>query len=325
MIWRRRGGLGALGATGAALLAAFVLAPPAEGQGMGQFAVDEEAAQRALERALIQSGSLLLPPRAIEVAPFIGYTRSESQFAGSLVPIEVGDDFEFAISNVRRRRNEVTTGVVVRTGLPWNAQIDLRLPFVYADHGDNVQIGGLTFGSVGGRSVSGIGDVSLTYTQALRREGGGWPGLLASVTWDSDTGRSRGSVATGSGFNEVGFALTATQRQDPLVFTGRLSYQRAFEKDGLRPGDEFGVSAGAFLAVSPETSLQFGLSVTRIGELQANGRAIDGSDRLSASLTLGASTILRRNALLDATLSIGLTDDAPDFAIAVSLPLRFNF
>jgi hypothetical protein len=41
--------------------------------------------------------------------------------------------------------------------------------------------------------------------------------------------------------------------------------------------------------------------------------------------TLAGSTILRRNTLLDATVSVGLTDSTSDFTIAVALPIRFSF
>ena len=55
--------------------------PPAGGNasagrsGPGTFEVDEEAAQRALERTLTQSGALLLPPPTIQVTHSFSYRR----------------------------------------------------------------------------------------------------------------------------------------------------------------------------------------------------------------------------------------------------------
>ncbi|EAR21780.1 hypothetical protein [Nitrococcus mobilis] len=43
----------------------------------GQFQVDEEAAERALERTLVVQGALLLPFGLAEIQPSFSYTRSE--------------------------------------------------------------------------------------------------------------------------------------------------------------------------------------------------------------------------------------------------------
>jgi hypothetical protein len=48
------------------------------------------------------------------------------------------------------------------------------------------------------------------------------------------------------------------------------------------------------------------------------------SDQLAAPLNLSVGTILRQNMLLDVGVSVGLTEDAPDFGVAVSLPIRFT-
>jgi hypothetical protein len=41
-------------------------------------------------------------------------------------------------------------------------------------------------------------------------------------------------------------------------------------------------------------------------------------------LTIGASSILGRGVFLDAALGIGLTDEAADYSVIVSLPIRFD-
>ena len=40
-------------------------------------------------------------------------------------------------------------------------------------------------------------------------------------------------------------------------------------------------------------------------------------------LLLGASSVINRQTLLLVTGAIGLTDDAPDYGISISLPIRF--
>ncbi len=41
-------------------------------------------------------------------------------------------------------------------------------------------------------------------------------------------------------------------------------------------------------------------------------------------LVLGASSRIGRSSLLDLSVGIGVTDDAPDYSIMVSLPIRFG-
>ena len=315
--WNSRPAAPAVGA----LVALCALGMPAAAQAPGEFTVDEEAAERALERALVQTGSVVLPAGSAEIVPFLRFQRSEDEIAG--FPALVNG--ELVGTSIGLDRNEFTAGIIARTGLPWGAQIDVTLPFTYADRAEELRVLGGSAEVTSSASHSGLGDVGLAYTQTLREESGGFPSLLGSVTWDTDTGDEEDGLFLGSGFNELGVALTATQRQDPLVFSGRIGYQYALEKNDIRPGDELSFAAAAFLAVNPETSLQFGLSLAYANDAEIDGDSVAGSDQLSATLDLGLATILRRNALLDAVLSVGVTDDAPDFTLAVNLPLRFTY
>jgi hypothetical protein len=53
------------------------------------------------------------------------------------------------------------------------------------------------------------------------------------------------------------------------------------------------------------------------------GREIDGSDRNIGTFVVGGSTLLARGTLLNLSAGIGLTDDADDFSLSLSLPIRF--
>ena len=297
----------------------LALAVPVAAQ---EFTVDEEAAEQAIARALVQSGSVLLPARSVEVVPFFSYSRNENEVAG--VPVLV--DGQIVGSSIVLESNQTSGGITVRGGLPWNGQAQISVPLTYTQRDQELRVLGAPAQSTSS-NLSGLGDVQLSYTQQFRNDSGGLPSLLGTVLWDSDTGATDEAegLFLGSGFQEVGVSLTATQRQDPLVFSGRLGYEWAFENDDVQPGNEFLMAAGAFLAVNPETSLQFGLSLNYADDLQVGGETIAGSDQLAASLDLGVATILRRNTLLDATVSIGLTEDASDFGFALDLPIRFSF
>jgi hypothetical protein len=286
-----------------------------------EFTVDPQAAEQAIERALVQTGSVLLPYRAVEVVPSFTLERNENEVAG--VPILVNG--QLLGSTITLESNELSGGITVRAGLPWAGQFQISVPLTYTNSDAENRVLGTTISSESS-SLSGLGDVQLSYTQQFRGNGGGLPSILGTVLYDSDTGATEeADLFLGSGFQEVGVQLTATQRQDPLVFSSSVGYMRAFEDNDVRLGDKFFFGGATFLAVNPETSLQFGLSLAYSNDAQINGESLPGSDQLAATLDLGIATILRRNTLLDTTLSIGLTEDATDFGLAVNLPVRFTF
>jgi hypothetical protein len=285
----------------------------------GQFEVDEEAAERALERALVVTGALLLPVGQADVQASLAYIRSE-QDAPALFPAQGGQ----LIASQEVRRDTFASALFLRFGLPFESQLEIGIPYRYVDQEVVTEVG---FGARAESAAhgSGFGDVSLGLAKGLLHERRWWPDLIGRVTWDTDSGkRSDGNVPLGGGFNEIQGSLTMTKRQDPLVFLGSASYATTFEEDDVKPGDALGFSVGALLAASPETSLRVILNQTFVDELQVNGRAIGGSDQVIGTLSLGASSIVGRGKFLDITAGVGLTDAAPDYSIGASLSIRFD-
>jgi hypothetical protein len=281
--------------------------------------VDEEAAQRALERTLVQTGVLLLPPGQAEVTPSFAYTRSEQEAAVALL-----SDGATIVGNESFRSDTWDADLGLRFGLPYDSQLELDLPYSFVDESNVTSSGFATIDEQNG-SGSGWGDLTLGLAKTLAREEGWRPDLIGRVSWDTGTGeRFDDDVSLGGGAPALTFQLSATKRQDPLVFAGALGYTKAFEEDRFRSGDSVGYSLTAFLAASPETSLRFGLSQSFVDEAEFQGNRIRGSDFVSATLDLGASTILGARTLLDVGAGIGLTDESPDLTIQVSLPIRFN-
>jgi hypothetical protein len=116
----------------------------------------------------------------------------------------------------------------------------------------------------------------------------------------------------------------ALKRQDPLAFVASGFYQKTFDDNNFNPGDQYGFNLGTFLAASPATSLRFQFQTTYIGDIKSDGRTLSNSDRVEGIFVVGASSILGRGVLLDVSGGIGLTDEAPDYFISISLPVRFN-
>jgi hypothetical protein len=275
----------------------------------GQFEVDAEAAE--LERALYGQA---------ELQPSLEYVHREADTPGILTV----DGSQFIASN-NVRRDELTTALGLRVGLPYDAQFELSLPARYVDQSE-VATTDFSPRSEASDSGFGLGDVTVGLAKTLLREGAWWPDLVGWFRWDTDTGKRRDDdlFLGGYGFNELLFSLNAVKHQDPLAFLAGISYETAFEKDDERPGDEIDLTIGTVLAASPETSLRFVFEQAIMGEAEFAGQDVDGSDMKTGTLTIGASSILERGMFLDAALGIGLTDEAADYSVIVSLPIRFD-
>jgi hypothetical protein len=77
------------------------------------------------------------------------------------------------------------------------------------------------------------------------------------------------------------------------------------------------------LAASPETSLRATFELSRFARTRIAGADVAGSDATVGILELGLAKVLTRRTLLDVSLGIGLTPDAPDFRVRLALPIRF--
>ncbi|HKT20093.1 MAG TPA: hypothetical protein VJR47_18715 [Stellaceae bacterium] len=298
--------------------------PPAQSSAPakpGKFDVDEAAAEHALERALVQSGVLLLPFGTIELVPSLAYVRRESASPGQLAFTSNGG---VAVADNQLRQDQIEAALLARAGLPWSMQIEVGVPYDYKSVSNVTLIGstGVSQHSVNG---FGFGDPAIMLSKQFTHEGEWLPNLIANLGWDTDFGETVKGIPLGTGFSELKASVTASKRQDPLVFTAGLGYTTAFEKHGIQPGDQYTVTGGMFLAVSPETSLLFSPMVTFAGETTFNGVAIPGSDQVAAALELGLVTVLAPRLLLDLRFDIGLTHDAPKFGVKASFPLQWTF
>lgn len=287
----------------------------------GSFEIDEEAAQRALERTLTQSGALLLPQGAITVTPSFGYARTEisAGLLGNAVNPSTGATFP-VLGTQTLRRNEFTGRVDLRMGMPMQTQLELGLPYQYVRSSRIDSFGG-DFTANG----SGFGDLSIGLAKTLVREKGIMPDVIGRLTYITGSGsRTDGQVALAGGYRQLGGEVVALKRQDPLAFFASASYGHVFEKNGLRPGDVASLSIGTVLAASPATSLQLGFTQTYRQKMESGGIKLPGTDQTYGIVGLGASAVLSRDVMLLVSTGIGLGGDAPKYSFNVSLPITFR-
>jgi hypothetical protein len=285
----------------------------------GEFTVDEQAAERALERTLVATGALLVPLGQAEVQPTFNYTRREQDVP---TPVQFGASISFPTEKVKR--NELTGTLGLRAGLPWDSQLEFSLPYNYAQQQQVLNLGSLERRTED-NSGSALGDLSVGLATTVVRESGWRPDVIARVTYDSNTGQNRSNgVPLNGGINQVIGEVDLLKRQDPLAFVASGFYNKVFEDNGDKPGDEVGATLAVYLAASPATSLRFQLQQTFADDLKLNHQVINDSNAVEGLMIIGASSILGQGLLLDVSGGIGLTSDAPDYFVQVALPIRFN-
>jgi hypothetical protein len=299
--------------------------------GPGNFEVDEEAAERALERTLVQTGALLLPFGLAEIQPYVSYAHFDND-----LPVLLRDHAGniAAVTNTQRRRNDIEAGVFSRIGLPFGTQAELSIPARVINQSNVVGI----INQETANTTPMLGDIRVGLAKTLLRESAWLPDIVGRITWDTDTGKQQtlntastggliagsSGLATATSFNELIFSATALKRQDPLAFTGSVSYRKTFKKDGIEPGDVYSLTLGATLAASPQTSLSIGIQQSFIGNTRIFDNSIPGTDVISSVFTLGASSIIGRRLFFSTIAGIGLTKQAPDYFINIAIPLRFD-
>lgn len=285
----------------------------------GKVVVREDEAERALERSLTRDGALLLRPGVVEIEPSLSYTRQEDR-----TPTLVNSGGMVFVGETRRNANSLTADLALRLGLPWDSQLEVGVPYQWRDV-ETVTSVGFTPQAASSQSGAGLGDLRLGLAKTLLREGLWRPDLVGRVTWNTGSGESDDNgVALGGGFQKIGGSLSAIKRQDPLAFVGGLSYDYSLEKGQIQPGATVSANFGSYIALSPESSVRLLLSAGYQEETKLAGRTIPGSDRVIGTFLVGGSTLIARGTLLNLSVGMGLTDDADDFSVMLSLPTRFN-
>ncbi len=313
-----RGALLGAAATEIPVSRSVVDRPEAAG-GQGDFDIDRLAAERALERALVQEGARLLRPGQLDVEPRFAAARSNGMF-----PAELMSGESSIVGEISQTYDVHERGVNLRVGLPWDSQLEFGLPYVTVVREIQTGIDG-TVQSVTKESGSGAGDALLSVSKVLAAESGARPNLIGRLMWLTGSGDQRdGEFVLGAGYAGFAGRLSASWRRDPVVLLVSGGYTRYDDDADIRPGDSLNVSLGLGLALSPETALQFSLNQTFTSEFERNGVALRGTDRLSSTLDLAVSTTLGPRMFLRGYTTAGLTDESPDYGIGVSLTSRFD-
>jgi hypothetical protein len=314
------------GQTGAGQSAAATAAPaaaspaPASGQSDStRLLVDLTAAERALERTLVQSGALLLPRGAVELVPGVASGIREFTFPEDVM---LGAQIAAGLSSVERI--DSVFNLAARFGLPFDSQIEIALPYRFVTQTSTVSVAGIPVLESRDRD-RGAGDYSVGFAKTLLRESGSRPDIVGRIRWHSGAGdETDGTRLLGGGFQSWTGSLSFVKRRDPLALLTTVGYTSTRRSGAVEIGDEVSLSFGTAFAVSPDSSL-FGSIIHRsIADTKIDNQTLPGSGLSATSLSLGLSTFLRRGALLNVYSEIGISSDAPDYSLGFDLPLRLR-
>ena len=272
--------------------------PPTPGERSPRNRADEDREiATALESSLIRQGGAVLSPGTIELEPEVSYFYAEP--------------------DTQARRDALATGLTLRMGLPAGLQIDVHAPYVIRDRADGV-----------GRS-SGIGDIRLGLSKELSQDREGMPAVVVFGRLRTKTGDIDRVPPTGFGQYALQTGITVSKRNEPALLYAGISYLislgRAHLRDGSRidAGNVFGARLGAYLAVTPDTSLNIGVSYNSSAPDRFNDERIEVTNRARGVVELGATTVIGYGRFLNIGIGIGVTPAAPRVSYSMSLPYRF--
>jgi hypothetical protein len=299
---------------------------PTDAQNTAPQNQDVDRLRTAFDRTLIDRGAVTVPTWTLEMDSALAYSHSSSEALTidgfTVFPVLIVGD----IVSERVRRDTFTTSVSARLGLPWQTQLDVRVPYVY-ENSSRLSAAGEEHKL----ADSGLGDIEVGFSRPLWHGDSGRFDLLGALRWKSTTGRhpfelTEGEVPFGTGFDAMSASLTAVSAQDPLVLYGTLSYTNSlparYQEQRINPGDGFGLQLGTVLAVNLDTSMSFGFAQQFTQRTRIDGIALAGSYVNSSSLNVGLSHTLTSGLALDTTLAIGLSEDSPDVNLSFSMPFR---
>lgn len=306
---------------------------------------DRPQSEKAPEQLLLERGGVLLPAGQLQIEPSIEYDYySNNQIAIS--GFSIFDAIIIGTLDVNDiKRNIVTARATARYGLTDRIQLDTIVPGLYRQDSEIFGAGTANQQKVVTDNW-GLGDIQsdISY-QPIIGDGGSIPDVILKVGARFPTGESpfdintksigTGRVVldeppTGSGFYGAIAGFTMVWRVDPVVFFGGFNFTYNIEQDqgsqfgNIDPGDVYEFFGGINIALSELVSMNLSFDDQIVSSTTQNGDKIDGSDFNDARLILGTSVGVGPRTSVTFNASAGLTNQSPDFAFTISLPMTFT-
>lgn len=242
-------------------------------------------------------------------------------------------------------------------------QFDINAPVIYREStyqsgGANNGAAGVTSEESVTRDPT-LGDVNFGVAYKFLDESANTPDAVVTLRVKAPTGKDPfgiklrqaqtntnlfvpDTLPTGNGVWSITPGISLVKTFDPAVLFGTLSYTHNFEESfddisstvnqttpgKVRIGDSFQVGAGVAFALNEKMSMSFSVSdlVQRKSKLKQDGgdwESVVSSDANAGYFNVGMTIAATDNLTIVPNLSIGMTDDAPDFQFSLKFPYYF--
>ncbi|ENV77260.1 MULTISPECIES: putative pilus system protein FilC [Acinetobacter] len=239
---------------------------------------------------------------------------------GSVAQLRVDEDATHTLTNT----------FTLQYGLRDNLTLSTSLPFVAKS--DNLK----------DTTTAGLGDISFgARWEPFPLKAGRLPlilfGNISTKTGDSpyEVNPTK-DLSTGKGYYSAGIGASTRKYIDPVVLFASVSANYGFKETGLnqirgtRIIDEFdpGISGG--FAFGFAYSFNYDVSLTMSYQQSFNtqseftyntGETYKPADQTSATFSIALGVRVSPDTIVNGTLGIGLTEDAPDVSLGLSFPL----
>lgn len=231
----------------------------------------------------------------------------------------------------------LTNSFTVQYGLLDNLTFSATLPFVAKSE------------IIKDKTTAGLGDISLgARWEPFPLKQGRLPlvlfGSLSTKTGDSPYEIGLDELSTGKGYYSVGVGASTRKYIDPVVLFASVSANYGFKETGLNqargggndengqriltsfdPGISGGFSFGFAYSFNYDVSLtmSYQQSFNMDAEFEFNNgdESYQSPDQSSAMLSFALGVRVSPETIVNGTVGIGLTEDAPDISLGLSFPL----
>jgi hypothetical protein len=236
---------------------------------------------------------------------------------------------------VARANNTIINAIDVQYGLRNNVTTGIHIPYVYVYD---------KTGTDTARDNSDMGDISLNLSYQPFKSGGDWPTTTITMGATLPTGRSPYEIdrdtdlPTGGGLYGVSLGVNMSKSIDPAMVFGSISCNYNLERDGLsqningamledvKPGMSYNASIGLAYAISYALSMNVSFQYGYIMSTDyyfSNAAGATTPAYSTGSLGVGIGWRVSPLTTLSFSLSIGLTNNDPDFSFLFRVPLSF--
>ena len=259
--------------------------------------------------------------------------------------------FDYSFTGDQRLDAEIRDGSIRQLDIVPSATHNFTNAFTY-DYGllDNLTVGArfplvVKFDTQDELDLYDVGDISAT---ARWQPFPYVPGKMSTTffgSFSSKTGVSpyeidiNEQLSSGSGYYSVSGGLSVSKVLDPVVVFGSASLSWNFDQSGLnqvrggrvltevQPGFGVSGSGGFAYSLSYDLSLSISVQISYTDEtvlvFDDNTEAV-AQDQVTGFLNISLGTRVSDTTIINTSLGIGLTEDAPDFSLGLSMPIQFS-